>query len=63
MLADAPIFLAGMQTTYGGDTANVRWQNKDFFGVDVYVAEEQSKNSEVRHTTEEVGYMVFSPLP
>jgi hypothetical protein len=39
MVVDAPVFLAGMQTTYGGDTANVRWRNKDFFGADVYVAE------------------------
>jgi hypothetical protein len=63
MFADAPVVLADMQTRNGGDTANIRWQNKDKFGVEVNVAEEQSKDRETRHTTEDVGYMVFSPTP
>jgi hypothetical protein len=56
--ADGPVFLAGMQTRDGGDTAAMRWQNKDEAGVDVKVEEEQSKNPEVNHTTEVVGYIV-----
>jgi PKD repeat protein len=63
MHGDAPVFLADMQTKNGGDTANLRWRNKSLFSVEVNVAEEQSKDSEVSHTTEVVGYMVFSPLP
>ena len=55
-----PVFLADMQTTDGGDTANLRWQNKDFYGIDVKIAEEQSRDSETYHTTEVVGYMVFA---
>jgi hypothetical protein len=54
-----PIFLSDMQTTDGGDTANVRCKNKTASGVDVWVDEEGSKDSETRHTTEEVGYMTF----
>ena len=55
-----PVFLADMQTTNGGNTANLRWQDKDFYGVDVKISEEKSRDGERRHTTESVGYMLFS---
>ena len=58
---DVPAFFADMQTTDGGDTANVRWDRKRINGVDVKIAEEQSKDSETRHTTEVVGYIAISP--
>jgi hypothetical protein len=51
-----------MQTTDGPDTANLRWNFKDLSGVDVYVAEEQSGDSEMSHTTEAVGYLLISPV-
>jgi hypothetical protein len=54
-----PVFLADMQTTDGGNTANLRWANKDAFGVDIRIAEEQSKDTETWHTTEVVGYVVI----
>ena len=54
-----PVFVADMQTTDGGDTAAVRWQNKQTGGVEVKVEEEQSKDTETNHTTEVIGYMVF----
>ena len=57
---NAPVFMADMQTTNGGDTANVRWQNKTGEGVEVQIDEEQSQNTEVNHITEVVGYMAFS---
>jgi len=57
--SNPPVFLAGMQTTDGGDTAAVRWQNKQADGVEVKVEEEQSRDTETNHTTEVVGYMVF----
>jgi hypothetical protein len=56
----APHFLADMQTAGGKDTANVRWQNKTDYSVEVQIDEEQSKNTETGHTTEVVGYMVFA---
>ncbi len=58
----APVFMADMQTKDGGDTADVRWQNKNSDGIEVQIDEEQSKNTEVNHTTEVVGYMAFSPV-
>ncbi len=54
-----PMFFADMQTTGGSDPANVRGQNNDAFGVDVQIDEEQSRDKEINHTTEVVGYMVF----
>ena len=55
-----PMFIADMQTGNSMDTANVRWQNKDAYAVEVQIDEEQSKNKEINHKTEVVGYMVFS---
>ena len=55
-----PIFMADMQTANSMDTANVRWQNKDINAVKVKIEEEQSRNKETKHTTETVGYMLFS---
>lgn len=57
--ADPPMLLVDMQTTDGGDTANLRWQSRTGNSVEVWVDEEQSKGSETNHTTEVVGYAVF----
>jgi len=60
-VAALPVLLADMQTTNGGDPANLRWQNKTLSGVEVKVAEEQSKDSETNHTQEVVGYILLTP--
>jgi len=57
---EEPRFLADMQTTNGSDNAAVRWQNRDPYGVEVKIEEEQSSDSETAHVTEAVGYMAFS---
>jgi hypothetical protein len=57
--AAPPAFLADMQTAHGLNTASLRWQNKDPFGVEVLIEEERSYDAETSHTTEVVGYMVF----
>ncbi len=57
--ASPPAFLADMQTCDGADTANIRFKNKDEFAVDVMIDEEQSKDTETRHTSEIVGFMAF----
>ena len=62
LFADIPVFLADMQTRNGENSANLRWDYKDLFNVDVEVAEEQSMDSETEHTSEMVGYMLFSTL-
>ena len=54
-----PVFIAGMQTSDGNDTANVRCRSLDGYQVDVQIDEERSLDSETSHTTEVVGYMVF----
>ena len=54
-----PAVLADMQTTNGGNTANVRSTRRDAYSFGVLVSEEQSHDDEVDHCTEAVGYMVF----
>ncbi|GMG84889.1 hypothetical protein LNKW23_41050 [Paralimibaculum aggregatum] len=53
------VFFAQMQSTDGGDTATVRASYVDGSGATVYVEEEQSKNDETSHTSEEVGYLAL----
>lgn len=60
--AAAPSLIAAMQTTGGSDAATVRWYNMDGAGFDVWIEEEQSRDREMRHARESVGYMVFEPL-
>jgi PKD repeat protein len=57
-----PVFIADIQTGYDMDTANLRWETKEIDSVDVKIDEEQSEDSEIRHTTEVVGYMIFAPI-
>ena len=57
--AAPPAFLADIQTAHGLNTASLRWQNRDPFGIEVLIEEERSYDKEIRHTTEVVGYMVF----
>jgi hypothetical protein len=54
-----PTFLADMQTTNDQDAANLRWKNKDSYGIDIKADEGQSRNREMKHRGEVVGYMVF----
>jgi hypothetical protein len=56
---NVPAFFASMQTTDGGDTAGVRYKKLNGQSVAVYIQEEQSKNKEVDHTTEVVGYLAI----
>jgi hypothetical protein len=56
---DIPAITVGMQTTNDADTANVRWRNKSRSGVEVMISEEQSKDAEMNHSAEVVGYIAF----
>ena len=58
-LANPPYFLADMQTTNGGDPCNLRYRNKANSSVEVKVSEEKSKDTELRHVNESVGYFAF----
>ncbi len=54
-----PVFLAGMQSYNGGNTAGVRYSDLGADQTRVFVEEEQSADSEVAHITEIIGYAVF----
>jgi PKD repeat protein len=53
-----PLFLADMQTTNGADSATLRWKNRNEASLELWVSEETSKDSEINHTNESVGYFV-----
>jgi hypothetical protein len=59
-LTDVPVLLTDMQTTDGGDTANLRCQNLNMQGVDMKIHEEQSNDNEIDHTSEIGGYIAIS---
>jgi len=52
-------FLPGMQTAFGSDTSVVRYNNLSSSGASVKIEEETSRDSEVTHTTEVVGWLVL----
>jgi len=54
-----PIFLAWMETTDGEDTAGVRYKDLHSGEVKIFIEEETSKDKEISHTTERIGYFVF----
>ncbi|WP_266081641.1 hypothetical protein [Haladaptatus caseinilyticus] len=56
---ESPAFIAGMQTFSGINTANLRYRNLSGSGVEVKVEEEKSKEPEIYHDSESVGYAVF----
>ncbi len=55
-----PYFLADMQTVNEMDTSNVRYRNKDRYGVEVHISEEQSKDAELRPSNENLGYIIIA---
>ncbi len=58
-----PLLLADMQTTNNTDTSALRMQNQTATGFQVKVEEEQSKDSEVTHPAETVGYIALDQPP
>lgn len=55
----APQLIVGMQSADGADTSNTRYQNLVSGGFQVKVEEESSRDSELNHTSEVVGWMVL----
>jgi hypothetical protein len=56
-----PVVLAAMQTNDGNDTAAVRINDPTTFDMEIKVEEEQSKDTEIRHPREVVGYLTSEP--
>ncbi len=57
-----PVLLAEIQTLSGEDAASLRYDNKDLYGVDVKIEEEQSTDVDVNQAAEAVGYILLSGL-
>ncbi len=55
-----PVVIADMQGEDGADTANVRGSSVSNTGHNVSIEEEQSGDTEVKHTSETVGYLALS---
>ena len=53
-----PVFVAGMQTFDGFQSAGLRYRNLTGSSVEMKIEEEQSKDNETGHVTEVVGYLV-----
>ena len=53
-----PVLVADMQTTHSNDTAALRWKNLNVESVDLRVQEEQSRDREMTHGVEDVGYFI-----
>ncbi len=56
----SPVFLAGMQSYDGGNTAGLRYRALGAASAQIFVEEETSADSEISHTTETIGYVVFN---
>ncbi len=56
---DLPFFFATMQTNEGNNTAVIRYQNISNASALIKVEEEQSKDEEVNHNRENVGYLII----
>ncbi|MCA9213388.1 MAG: cadherin repeat domain-containing protein, partial [Planctomycetales bacterium] len=56
----APSVFANIQTTSGADTSSTRFYGLSGSSVYVYVAEEQSRDTEQYHATETIGYLAMA---
>ena len=59
-LSTQPIFLGTMQSLDGIDTSAIRYKNMTNSEIQLHVEEEKSADTETRHTSETVGYFLFS---
>lgn len=53
------LFFAQTQTNIGSDPFSIRLRNLTHVGVELFLQEEQSNDSEVSHSAEDVGYLVL----
>ncbi len=56
-----PAVMATIQTTNNEDTANPRFQNVSSAGIEVFLVEEASKDSEITHPNEALAYLAVTP--
>ncbi|MCH2179077.1 MAG: hypothetical protein MK106_09755 [Mariniblastus sp.] len=59
--SDVPVFFAAMQSHTGGDPATVRLRpDCQVDQATIFIEEERSKDNEMRHNPEDVGYLAMS---
>ena len=58
-----PFFFANMQSIEGGDTATLRMKKLSKDKARLFVEEEKSKNAEMAHAKENIGWMALYPNP
>ena len=56
----SPLFFATMQTYQGSDPAALRYRKLSAADVEIKVEEEQSRDGEIAHAKEAIGYLVLS---
>ncbi|GAU08921.1 fibronectin type III domain-containing protein [Desulfoplanes formicivorans] len=56
----SPVFVAEMQTCSGSNPSTLRYTDKTINRIDIQVVEEQSKDSEMDHYNECIGYLAFT---
>ena len=59
----SPAILAAMQTTNGGDTATLRYDSLNESSFDLMVQEEKSKDDEINHADETIGWVAIAIQP
>jgi hypothetical protein len=57
--SNAPVVIAAMQTFNGSDPAGIRIRNLSDSGMDTMVEEEKSKEPEIGHNPEDIGYFTI----
>ena len=57
--SQAPLVYTDMQTTDGGDSSTLRTLQVTSLDLQVTVEEEQSKDSEILHTSEDAGFIAI----
>jgi hypothetical protein len=57
--SSSPVFLSQIQTFEGTHPCGLRYRNLDSTDVEVFIEEEQSSDSEMWHTNENVGYLTL----
>ncbi|MCP4132764.1 MAG: hypothetical protein GY754_17495 [bacterium] len=59
--AETPVLFAAMQSTNGTDTTGFRMRNISTASFEFFLEEEQSKDDEIKHAAETVGYLGILP--
>jgi len=57
--SEPPLVLASLQSNYGNETATLRYRNLTSYSMEIRAQEETSADSEVKHSTQFLGYVLI----